>query len=194
MSEFDDDTEALFKKRVYDMAGTVRGVNVYLNNKRIPIRTFKSYVEMYTSAANEAASSKARTSLAGASPGSNNNKSSIIYETFSDRWEVAFAVSEGQFQQVSFVNSIATTKGGTHVEYIAKQLIDGIIEIVKKKNKAGAAVKPFQVKNHLWVFINCLIENPAFDSQTKENMTLQVSKFGSKCKVSEEFIKKGIGV
>ena len=26
----------------------------------------------------------------------------------------------------------------------------------------------FQVRNHLWVFINCLIENPAFDSQTKE--------------------------
>lgn len=26
----------------------------------------------------------------------------------------------------------------------------------------------FEVRNHLWVFINCLIENPAFDSQTKE--------------------------
>ena len=26
-------------------------------------------------------------------------------------------------------------------------------------------VKPFMVKNYLWVFVNCLIENPAFDSQ-----------------------------
>ena len=24
-----------------------------------------------------------------------------------------------------------------------------------------------QVKGHIWVFVNCLIENPAFDSQTK---------------------------
>ena len=26
-------------------------------------------------------------------------------------------------------------------------------------------VKPFMVKNYLSVFINCMIENPAFDSQ-----------------------------
>ena len=31
------------------------------------------------------------------------------------------------------------------------------------------------------VFVNCLVENPAFDSQTKENMTLKQSAFGSKC-------------
>jgi len=51
-------------------------------------------------------------------------------------------------------------------------------------------VKPQQVKNHLSVFINCLIENPTFDSQTKENMTLKVSAFGSKASVSDEFLKK----
>ena len=45
-----------------------------------------------------------------------------------------------------------------------------------------------QVKNHLWVFVNCLIENPSFDSQTKENMTLQMKSFGSKCVLNEKFI------
>lgn len=49
-------------------------------------------------------------------------------------------------------------------------------------------IKPFQVKNHMWVFINCLIVNPTFDSQTKENMTLQQKSFGSKCDMSEKFI------
>jgi len=39
------------------------------------------------------------------------------------------------------------------------------------------------------VFINCLIENPSFDSQTKENMTLKEKAFGSKCTLSEKFIK-----
>ena len=48
----------------------------------------------------------------------------------------------------------------------------------------------FQVKNHLWVFVNCLIENPTFDSQTKENMTLQAKSFGSKCDLKEDFLKK----
>ncbi len=42
-------------------------------------------------------------------------------------------------------------------------------------------------RNHLWVFINCLIVNPTFDSQTKENMTLLQSKFGSKCALSPKF-------
>jgi DNA gyrase B len=35
---------------------------------------------------------------------------------------------------------------------------------MNKKSKA-ANVKPFMVKNHLWIFVNAQIENPAFDSQ-----------------------------
>lgn len=61
---------------------------------------------------------------------------------------------------------------------------------IKKKNKA-APVKPFQVKNHMWIFVNALIENPAFDSQTKDTLTLKSSAFGSKCELSEDFVKKG---
>jgi hypothetical protein len=61
---------------------------------------------------------------------------------------------------------------------------------IKKKNKA-APIKPFQIKNHMWVFVNAMIENPAFDSQTKDTLTLKASAFGSKCELSEDFIKKG---
>ena len=43
-------------------------------------------------------------------------------------------------------------------------LLRGLTEKINKKNK-HANVKPFMVKNHLWVFVNSLIENPAFDSQ-----------------------------
>jgi DNA topoisomerase-2 len=40
------------------------------------------------------------------------------------------------------------------------------VEKLNKKSKANN-VKPFMVKNHLWVFINAQIENPAFDSQVR---------------------------
>lgn len=40
----------------------------------------------------------------------------------------------------------------------------------------------------MWLFINCLIVNPTFDSQTKNNMTLQAKSFGSKCVLPEKFI------
>ena len=64
-----------------------------------------------------------------------------------------------------------------------------LLEILNKKSKS-VQVKPQQVKNHLSIFINCLVENPTFDSQTKENMTLKVSAFGSKASLSDEFLKK----
>ena len=96
---------------------------------------------------------------------------------------------------MSFVNSIATTKGGTHVNYVCDQIVAKIAEVVAKKNKA-AQVKPFQIKNHLSIFVNCLIENPTFDSQTKENMTLRQKAFGSECNLGQKFmndvIKSGI--
>jgi len=93
--------------------------------------------------------------------------------------------------QVSFVNSIATIKGGTHVDYVTSQITNHIVAAVNKKNK-NANVKAHNVKNHLWVFVNALIDNPAFDSQTKETLTLRQSSFGSKCELSEDFLKKGM--
>ena len=97
------------------------------------------------------------------------------------------AVSDNGFQQMSFVNSIATTKGGRHVDHVSKMIENNIAELVKKKNKGGITIKPHQIRNHMWIFINCLIVNPSFDSQTKENMTLQQNKFGSKCQLSPKF-------
>lgn len=41
MDTIDEDTYSLLAKRVYDMAGTVRDVKVFLNNERIKIKGFK---------------------------------------------------------------------------------------------------------------------------------------------------------
>ena len=51
-------------------------------------------------------------------------------------------------------------------------------------------VKPHQVKQHLWIFVNALIVNPSFDTQTKETLTLKASSFGSTCELSEKFLKE----
>ena len=79
-------------------------------------------------------------------------------------------------------------QGGRHIDYISDMIVKHVGEIIKKKNKGGVAIKPFQIKNHLWVFVNCLIVNPTFDSQTKEHMTLQMKSFGSKCNLSDKFM------
>ncbi|KAF9258616.1 DNA topoisomerase II [Marasmius fiardii PR-910] len=180
MEMIDEDTASLLRKRVYDMAGTVKDVKVFLNNEKLKIKGFRQYVDMYL---NSVSAEAAENSGGAAQP-----KQTVIYEA-SKRWEIAFAVSEGSFMHVSFANSISTTKGGTHVEYVAGQLAKGLMTAIGKKNKA-ATVKAAQIKNHMWIFVNCLIENPTFDSQTKETLTLPASKFGTKPTITDEFVKK----
>ncbi|KAL1223306.1 DNA topoisomerase 2 [Cardamine amara subsp. amara] len=174
MTELENDVVALMSKRVFDIAGCLgKSVKVELNGKRIPVKSFTDYVDLYLSAAN-----KSRT-----------DPLPRMVEKVNNRWEVCVSLSDGQFQQVSFVNSIATIKGGTHVDYVTSQITNYIVGIVNKKNKTFN-VKPHNVKNHLWIFVNALIDNPAFDSQTKETLTLRSSSFGSKCELSDDILKK----
>ncbi|KAK2630613.1 hypothetical protein QTJ16_001433 [Diplocarpon rosae] len=182
MQNIDDDFEALVKRRVYDMAGTLKGVKVTLNGTLIKM-DFKKYIEMYAKAI-----SKER----GIEEGAEAPSATVIIEDpkAHEKWEIGFAVSDGSFQQVSFVNSIATTSGGTHVNYIADQICEKLMEVVKKKNAKGMALKTNQIRNHIFLFVNCLIVNPAFTSQTKEQLTTKAKQFGSKCILTDQFLKK----
>lgn len=51
-------------------------------------------------------------------------------------------------------------------------------------------VKPEHIRKNLFVFINCLIENPAFDRETKETLMLKKKNFGSEFELSEAYLKK----
>lgn len=172
MDRLDEDIVALMSRRAYDVAASSKGVSVFLNGNKVMVKNFKDYIDLFIKGAEDGAGQPIKT----------------VYEHCGERWEVACCPSDRGFQQVSFVNSIATTKGGRHVDHVVDNVIKQLIDVLKKKNKNGINIKPFQVRNHLWVFVNCLIENPTFDSQTKENMTLQAKSFGSKCVLSEKFI------
>lgn len=188
METLNEDILGVLYRRVYDIAGTVRDVTVTLNGKVIKIKSFKTYVEMYIKSLN------AKRIESGDLTPEEAEKSKIIYKKLDDpkakgRWEIAFGVSDSSFNQISFVNSIATTSGGTHVNYIADQIVDKIGEVLKKKHK-NSHVKPFQIRNNMFIFINCLIENPAFSSQTKEQLTTRRQQFGSDCKIPDDFINQ----
>ncbi|DBB17682.1 TPA: hypothetical protein ACH3X3_002722 [Trebouxia sp. C0006] len=179
MESLEEHAVMLMRKRVYDMAGVLgKTVKVFLNGNRVPVKTFQDYVNLYLS------------------PGTQR-----IYEKLGDRWEVCISLAEqGQFQQVSFVNSICTVKGGTHVDLIANQICKTLADNITKNNGKGKnksaklEVRPFMVKNYLWVFVNSMITNPTFDSQTKETMTLRSNAFGSKPVISESLLKKVEGL
>ncbi len=141
----DEDLEGLLYRRIYDMAGTVRNIKVYLNNEVIKIKDFKSYCDLYAKSI-----AKERTAEEGGAP-------TCTVEMDRDkghpRWEVGFAVSDGNFQQVSFVNSIATTTGGTHVNYIADQITANLLKTLNKRKK-GHSLKQSHLRSHIFIFIN----------------------------------------
>ena len=62
------------------------------------------------------------------------------------------------------------------------------MDYIEKKKKVR--VNPNTIKEQLIMFLRCDIENPAFDSQTKDFMNTPSSKFGSSCVVSDKFIEK----
>ena len=163
------DLIALLKKRVYDVAAvTDKSLKVKYNNQLVPIKNFEQYINMYIG---------------------DKSESQRVYEDSGERWEYAVALTpSNEFIQVSFVNGIHTAKGGKHVEYILNQITRKLGEFIEKKKKVK--VNPNSIKEQLILFIRCDIENPAFDSQTKDYMNTPSSKFGSKCDVSDKFIEK----
>ena len=154
LEQIDADTQALFRKRVYDIAGTTPSdVRVYLNGVRLPVQNFKQYCGLYFE-----------------------DESKMVYEQINERWEVCVTMSpDQQPQQVSFCNAICTTKGGEHVKYM---LEDVAKRVLPHRSLKDLNVKSSQVKNSTFIFVNALITNPSFDSQTKETLTTRSSKFG----------------
>lgn len=163
------DMIALLKKRVYDISAvTDKTIKVKYNSHIIPTKNFEQYINLYIG--EKLAAPR-------------------VYEEANPRWEYAVALTPtNEFTQVSFVNGIYTSKGGKHVEYILNQITRKLAEFIEKKKKVK--VNPNSIKEQLILFLRCDIENPAFDSQTKDFMNTPMTKFGSKCDVSDKFIEK----
>ncbi len=169
LTNITEDIYNLFKRRVYDVSAcTDTSVNVYFNDKKINIKDFEKYTDLFL----DTKTIQPR-----------------IYEKVNDRWEVSVAISKtGSFDQISFVNGINTIRGGRHVEYLVNAITKKLVDMTLAKKKK--AIKPQHIKDNIFIFVKSTIENPTFDSQTKETLTTLVTKFGSKCELSEKFYEK----
>ena len=172
MTGLDEDIISLFRKRVYDTAAITKGVSVSFNNKKITTKTFEKYVDLYIGTKKEYPR---------------------LYENVNDRWEIVASVSpDDKFEQLSFVNGIYTFKGGKHVDYVARYICRKLQKFAETKGikRKKMKLKQSVIQDNLMIFIRSTIENPSFDSQTKEYLTTIPSKFGSTIELSDKFIEK----
>jgi DNA topoisomerase II len=151
----------MIQKRVVDVAGCNPSLKVYFNGELIRIKTFEDYVKFYSS--------------------------EYIYES-QKLWEVAIAPTDYGYKQVSFVNSVETYEGGTHVDHVLNQIVNYIREYVNKKHKVD--VRPSEIKNHLFIFVNCTVINPIFNTQSKEKLITEQKDFGSAIQLTDKFLSR----
>jgi DNA topoisomerase-2 len=160
-------------RRAYDIAGcTGPDVSVYLNDKRLPVKSFEDYMNLFIGGKSE---------------------TKRVYQKINDRWSIGVCLSpDGEFRQISFVNGIFTDLGGRHVSHVVDNLCKKLIALFSEKSKKNKAVelRPDFIKKNLFVFINCAIENPSFDSQTKRELNTLVGKFGSRADIPDDFVEK----
>jgi DNA topoisomerase-2 len=171
LNEKDHETIDVLKKRVFDLSAiTPKSVSIFINNEKIKCKDFSEYVSYYI--------------------GSKTEAPRVYYEEPNGRWQVCVALSKkDNFQHVSFVNGLSTIDGGSHVDHVILPIIKKCSEEIQSKHK-NITVKPQYVKDSLFLFINSIIENPTFSSQTKDKHTTRVSEFGSKFTLTDEFVKK----
>jgi len=165
-----DDMYNILIKRCYDICAlTSPDITVWLNDEKLTFKTFEKYIDLYL--------------------GSKGEKFRAV-EKINDRWEIGVSYNEKiGLEHVSFVNGIWTLKGGKHVDYIANQIANKLSDLIAKRRK-NTEVKANHVKNYLMIFVKSIIENPSFDSQSKDALTTPISKFGSKAEVSDKLIEK----
>ena len=169
MKVIDDSSVKLIYKRCIDAVACNTKLALTFNiikdgqssKNRIKYSSFKDYVSLYSE--------------------------EFHYEESKD-WKIAFSYSKDGYKNVSFVNSVHTKDGGTHVEYITAQLVNHLRAMIKKKHKVDA--RPSEIRNHLCVFIDSTIVNSLFSSQTKEKLITEPREFNTSHEVSLKIAKK----
>ena len=174
-SEIPADMLAVIATRVVDAAACAgKDCRVTLNGAVLGHNTFPKYIGLFLST--DAGEGK-----------------HVAYESAGERWEVGAILTKDLHgdtppdeRHISFVNGIATRRGGKHVELVTRTVLTEFCAYAKRKAKLD--LTPALLKDAVVFFINSTIVNPSFDTQTKETLTTPPSKFGSTPVITPKFI------
>jgi len=163
LTSLDDDHYLKMVKKIIDAAGTNPQIKFYINGEKFYLKSFSDYVNLYCDG-------------------------SVTDEN--KDWKIAVTPSDDGFDQVSFVNSVETYNGGTHINYVSSQITSKIREFILKKHKLD--IRPSEISSHLRMFISCQVNRPKFSSQTKDQLISPSSEYKTSWEVTDKFIKRVI--
>lgn len=207
-AEIPADMLAVLATRVIDAAACAgKDCKVTLNGKAITTNTFPKYIGLFLKdetgsvatgesvddAATDVGSVDAPAAGGAGRPSAKAPSTKrVAFEVAGARWEIGAILTRDLHgdappdeRHISFVNGIATRRGGKHVEYVSKKILGDFCELAKKKAKID--ITPALLKDSIVWFINSTIVNPSFDTQTKETLTTPASKFGSTPEITPKF-------
>jgi len=140
---YTDDIYNQYMKYVLDTAVLTK-VKVYFNDELIPVNNLLTYANLFESPTDEKIHIKDGVT------------------------EVVVTTSK-EFESVTFVNGIFTKLGGTHLDAWSEAIFRPILNKLNgKKDKPALSIK--DVKQVFRVFITTTVNNPRFESQSKNKL------------------------
>jgi DNA topoisomerase-2 len=142
---YTDEIIRLYTRYVFD-AAMLTGLNVYLNDVKLPIRSLLDYSKLFASPTSETIAMKSKDS------------------------EVVITTNmTNEFEAVSFVNGVFTMHGGKHVDAWSEAVFRPIVDHFNKPKKPQISIK--DVKQFYRIFVVSTLVNPEFSSQSKTELT-----------------------
>lgn len=151
LTEIDDVHMSVIHQRLINLSLSYPKIKFSFNGKRVNVRTFKNYVQMF-------------------------NPNAEVYETD----EYSFAIlpnPEDDFRQFSYVNGLKIPDGGTHIDIITRAVVDRVRDKLSRKFKS---IKPADIRNKLMVIAFLQgVPGTKFNSQSKEKITNSITEINA---------------
>ena len=148
LTTIDETHMNVIKQRLINLSMSFPDITFKFNGKKINVSSFKKYVNLFSGV-------------------------SEIYETEDYKFAI-LPNSEDDFRQFSYVNGLKIPDGGTHIDVINYQVINGLRDKLAKRYKS---IKPGDIKNKLMVIAFLKnVKNTKFNSQAKEKITNSIAE------------------
>lgn len=153
---YTSDIISLYKKYLVD-AAMITGIDVFLNNEKIPVKNLVEYAKLYmtTQEQNELST-----------------EDQPVLMLKSKECRVVITESS-EFQAISFANGVYTPLGGTHVDAWTEAVFRPILAKFnkggeRKKDKPNLTLR--DIKQFFRFFIVATVKKPTFDTQSKTKL------------------------